>query len=176
LRGRLRRGRIIFAANLAQLDDVEVWAYDVRGPRGAINANGCSCRAPGMSMGGCARRRTPVSCRTDFGIVAEGDAHTRARSRRDTHAFAGSRLLGAERGRERRRSRSTPRIDPRTTFPTGKIPEPGPQWDVKGDTTPGPYEPKPASMDAIEALSPTHTRGGMPTLRSRTRGARSGAR
>ena len=38
-----------------------------------------------------------------------------------------------------------------TTFPAGKILEPGHvQWDVKGDTTLGPYEPKPASMDAIE--------------------------
>ena len=35
-----------------------------------------------------------------------------------------------------------------TTFPAGKILEPGVvQWDVKGDTTLGPFEPKPAAAE-----------------------------
>ena len=51
-----------------------------------------------------------------------------------------------------------------TTFPAGKILEPGVvQWDVKGDTTLGPFEPKPAAADEIARLADACTRGGMPT-------------
>jgi 2-dehydropantoate 2-reductase len=51
-----------------------------------------------------------------------------------------------------------------TTFPAGKVLEPGVvQWDVKGDTTLGPFEPRPARSDEVEALADACTRGGMPT-------------
>ena len=51
-----------------------------------------------------------------------------------------------------------------TTFPAGKILEPGVvQWDVKGDTTFGPFEPQPAAAEAIEQLADACTRGGMPS-------------
>src|SRR5437762_2177480 len=51
-----------------------------------------------------------------------------------------------------------------TTFPAGKILEPGVvQWDVKGDTSLGPFEPQPARDDEIAALADACTRGGMPT-------------
>ena len=52
-----------------------------------------------------------------------------------------------------------------TTFPAGKLLEPGVvQWDVKGDTTFAPFEPKPARMDEVERLADACTRGGMPSL------------
>jgi 2-dehydropantoate 2-reductase len=51
-----------------------------------------------------------------------------------------------------------------TTFPAGRILEPGHvQWDVKGDTTIGPFEPSPAAMDEVERLADACTRGGLPT-------------
>jgi 2-dehydropantoate 2-reductase len=51
-----------------------------------------------------------------------------------------------------------------TTFPAGKIVAPGiVQWDVKGDTTLGPFEPSPAPAEAIERLADACTRAGMPT-------------
>jgi 2-dehydropantoate 2-reductase len=37
------------------------------------------------------------------------------------------------------------------------------QWDVKGDTTLGPYEPQPAAMEDVERLADACTRAGMPT-------------
>ena len=37
------------------------------------------------------------------------------------------------------------------------------QWDVKGDTTLGPFEPKPAHPEEIALLADACTRGGMPT-------------
>jgi 2-dehydropantoate 2-reductase len=36
------------------------------------------------------------------------------------------------------------------------------QWDVKGDTTLGPFEPQPARVDEISRLADACTRGGMP--------------
>jgi len=51
-----------------------------------------------------------------------------------------------------------------TTFPAGKVIEPGVvQWDVKGDTTLGPFEPQPAPAAEIERLAEACTRAGMPT-------------
>src|SRR5205823_9761992 len=51
-----------------------------------------------------------------------------------------------------------------TTFPAGKVLEPGHvQWDVKGDTTLGPFEPQPAPPAEIERLAEACTRAGMPT-------------
>ena len=65
----------------------------------------------------------------------------------------------------RRRSlRSFPRVIRGTTFPAGKVIEPGHvQWDVKGDTTIGPFEPKPATLAECERLADACTRAGMPT-------------
>jgi 2-dehydropantoate 2-reductase len=37
------------------------------------------------------------------------------------------------------------------------------QWDVRGDTTLGPFEPSPAAAEDIERLADACTRGGMPT-------------
>jgi 2-dehydropantoate 2-reductase len=51
-----------------------------------------------------------------------------------------------------------------TTFPAGRILEPGHvQWDVKGDTTLGPFEPSPAPLADVERLADACTRAGMPT-------------
>ena len=50
-----------------------------------------------------------------------------------------------------------------TTFPAGKLLEPGHvQWDVKGDTTFSPFEP-PGGAEQVERLADACTRGGMPT-------------
>src|SRR5436190_865110 len=51
-----------------------------------------------------------------------------------------------------------------TTFPAGRVLAPGRvQWDVKGDTSLGPYEPQPAPLAEIERLADACTRSGMPT-------------
>jgi 2-dehydropantoate 2-reductase len=51
-----------------------------------------------------------------------------------------------------------------TTFPAGRIVAPGHvQWDVKGDTTIGPFEPSPAPFAEVQRLAEACTRAGMPT-------------
>jgi 2-dehydropantoate 2-reductase len=50
-----------------------------------------------------------------------------------------------------------------TTFPAGMVVGPGHvQWDVKGDTTFGPFEPRPAPAEEIARLADACTRAGMP--------------
>jgi 2-dehydropantoate 2-reductase len=57
-----------------------------------------------------------------------------------------------------------PRVIRGTTFPAGRIVEPGHiQWDVKGGTTIGPFEPSPAPFDQVERLAEACTRAGLPT-------------
>ena len=159
----------LFAAHLARLDDVEVWAFDVS--QRARRRDQRERSAPD----GCGRRPRPTPrATTDASRAAalrlrhrrdEGDAHG-GRDRRDGARVRGRcRRDGAERRRQRGGGRRhAARVIRGTTFPAGKILEPGVvQWDVKGDTTLGPFEPQPASADEIERLADACTRGGMPT-------------
>jgi 2-dehydropantoate 2-reductase len=66
-------------------------------------------------------------------------------------------------GNEETLARYVRRVIRGTTFPAGKLLEPGHvQWDVKGDTTFSPFESAPASMEQVEQLADACTRGGMP--------------
>lgn len=52
-----------------------------------------------------------------------------------------------------------------TTFPAGRVLEPGVvQWDTAGKTWIGPFEPSPASMAEVERLAEILTRSGMDTV------------
>ncbi len=158
----------LFAANLAQLDDVEVWAYDLsRAHVDAINANGLRLVGAGDVVGQ-PRATTDASelpaC--DFGIVATKAMHTEGAIAATAHAFATGAVASVQNGvgNEEVLARHVSRVIRGTTFPAGKILEPGVvQWDVKGDTTFGPFEPSPATTDEIEGLANACTRGGMPT-------------
>ena len=158
----------LFAANLAQLDDVEVWAYDVsRTHVDAINANGLRLTGAGDVLG---RPRATTDAgelpRCDFGIVATKAMHTEAAIAATRHAFVDGAVATVQNGvgNEEVVARYVPRVIRGTTFPAGKILEPGVvQWDVKGVTTLGPFEPQPARADEIERLADACTRGGMPT-------------
>ena len=172
----------LFAANLAQLDDVEVWAYDLSQAHvDAINANGLRLDGRGRRRRTSdARRPTPPQLPPcDFGIVATKAMHTDGAIAATAHAFADGAVASVQNGvgNEEVVARHVARVIRGTTFPAGKILEPGVvQWDVKGDTTLGPFEPSPRRTDEIERLADACTRGGMPTQRSRTRAPRSGAR
>jgi 2-dehydropantoate 2-reductase len=66
-------------------------------------------------------------------------------------------------GNEETLARHVSRVIRGTTFPAGKLLEPGHvQWDVKGDTTFSPFEPSPASVAEVAGLADACTRGGMP--------------
>ena len=165
----------LFAANLAPLDDVEVWAYDLaqrarrrdqraraaavrrrRGARDPLHATTRRCRAAAVRL----RNRGD-----------EGDAH-RGGDRGDCARLRRRRRgVGPERGRQRGgdRARTSSRVIRGTTFPAGKLLEPGHvQWDVKGDTTFGPFEP--SAGDAAEEIE--RARGRLHARRHAGRGGR----
>ena len=158
----------LFAANLAQLDDVEVWAYDVAQPHvDAINAHGLRLTGAGETLGRLtATTDASVLPACDFGIVATKSMHTEGAVAAAAHAFVDGAVATVQNGvgNEEVVARHVPRVIRGTTFPAGKVIEPGVvQWDVKGDTTLGPFEPQPAAPEEIARLADACTRGGMPT-------------
>ena len=158
----------LFAANLAQLDDVEVWAYDLdRAHVDAINADGLRLSGQGEVLG---RLRATTDAQAvpacDFGIVATKAMHTASAIGATAHAFEDGAVCSVQNGlgNEEAIAEDVARVIRGTTFPAGRLLEPGHvQWDVRGDTTIGPFEPKPASLDEVQALADALTRAGMPT-------------
>ncbi len=158
----------LFAANLAQLEDVEVWAYDLdRAHVDAINAVGLQLTGAGDVVGSVRATTDPSELPAcDFGIVATKAMHTDGAVAATAHAFADGAVASVQNGvgNEEAIARHVSRVIRGTTFPAGKILSPGVvQWDVKGDTTLGPFEPSPAQAAEIERLADACTRGGMPT-------------
>ena len=157
----------LFAANLARLDDVEVWAYDLSQDHvDAINRDGLHLSGAGDVVG--KPRATSDAGELppcDFGIVATKAMHTSAAIAATAAAFADGCVATVQNGlgNEEAIAEHVPRVIRGTTFPAGKIVAPGHvQWDVKGDTTFGPFEPKPAPAAEVERLADACTRGGMP--------------
>ncbi len=158
----------LFAASLAQLDDVEVWAYDLdREHVRAINERGLAISGAGELE---ARLRATSDASElplcDFGIVATKSMHTGVALAAAAHALADGAVCSVQNGlgNEEAIAEHVARVIRGTTFPAGHIVEPGHvHWDVKGDTTIGPFEPSPASLEEVERLADACTRAGMPT-------------
>jgi 2-dehydropantoate 2-reductase len=158
----------LFAANLARLDDVEVWAYDVWQEHvDAINAAGLRLSGADEVVGHPRATADPAELPAcELGLVATKSMHTGAAVASVVHALADASVCSVQNGvgNEEAIAEHVPRVIRGTTFPAGKLIEPGHvQWDVKGDTTIGPFEPRPAPMDEVERLADACTRAGMPT-------------
>jgi 2-dehydropantoate 2-reductase len=158
----------LFAANLAQLDDVEVWAFDLdRAHVEAINRDGLRLTGAGEVAGSVRATSNPSelpACR--FGIVATKAMHTESAISATAHAFAEGAVASVQNGigNEEAIAHAVERVIRGTTFPAGKVVAPGVvQWDVKGDTTLGPFESSPAPLAEIEVLADACTRAGMPS-------------
>jgi 2-dehydropantoate 2-reductase len=158
----------LFAANLALLNDVEVWAYDLAKEHvDAINRDGLRLSGAGDVV---ARPRATSDAAElppcDFGIVATKAMHTESAIAATARAFGRGSVATVQNGigNEEVLAEHIERVIRGTTFPAGKVLAPGHvQWDVKGDTTLGPYEPRPAPMGEVERLADACTRAGMPT-------------
>ncbi len=158
----------LFAANLAQLEDVEVWAYDLaRDHVDAINAGGLRLSGAGEIVGRLhATSDAGELPPCEFGIVATKAMHTQSAIAATAHAFADGSVASVQNGigNEEAIAGHVERVIRGTTFPAGRLVEPGHvQWDVKGDTTIGPFEPSPAPMADVERLAEACTRAGLPT-------------
>jgi len=156
----------LFAANLSLLDDVEVWAYDLAQEHvDAINRDGLRLSGAGDVVG---RPRATSDAGElppcDVGIVATKAMHTEPAIASTAHAFADGCVATVQNGlgNEEAIARHVERVIRGTTFPAGKLLEPGHvQWDVKGDTTLGPYD-KRTPLAEVERLADACTRAGMP--------------
>jgi 2-dehydropantoate 2-reductase len=160
----------IFAANLALLDDVEVWAYDLSQDHvAAINRDG-------LRLSGVAELVGPVRATSDasslpparFGIVATKGMHTRSAIQAAAHAFAdeASAVVSVQNGlgNEEVIAEKVGQVIRGTTFPAGHLVAPGHVgWETSGDTWIGPFEPRPARMDLVDELADVLTRAGLPT-------------
>jgi 2-dehydropantoate 2-reductase len=158
----------LFAANLARLDDVDVWAYDLdREHVAAINRDGLRLSGAGEALGRLTATSDPTELPVcDFGIVATKAMHTAAAIEATAAAFAHGCVATVQNGlgNEEAIAEHAERVIRGTTFPAGKLLEPGHvQWDVKGDTTFGPFESRPAPFDEVVRLADACTRAGMPT-------------
>lgn len=158
----------LFAANLAQLDDVEVWAYDPwREHVDAINANGLRLSGAGDVVGRVRATADPSELPAcDFGIVATKSMHTSAALATTAHAFEQGAVCSVQNGagNEELIAEHVKEVIRGTTFPAGHIVEPGHVgWDTRGDTHIGAFEPSPAPFEKVQALADACTRGGMPT-------------
>jgi len=158
----------LFAAHLATLEDVEVWAYDV------VEEHVAAINAHGLRLTGRAELVAPVKASTDpgaipaceFGIVATKSMFTAAAIAATAHVFSDGAVCSVQNGvgNEELIAEHVPRVIRGTTFPAGRVVAPGVvQMDVAGDTWIGPFEERPASIEEVEALADAMTRGGMPT-------------
>jgi 2-dehydropantoate 2-reductase len=158
----------LFAVHAAQVDGVEVWAYDVSPAHvDAINRDGLRLTGVGEIVGHMTATTDPASLPPcDFGIVATKSMHTGSAMAAAAHAFRDGAVCSVQNGvgNEETIAEHTTRVIRGTTFPAGRVLEPGVvQWDVAGKTWIGPFEPSPAPMEDVEALAGILTRGGMET-------------
>jgi 2-dehydropantoate 2-reductase len=158
----------LFAASLAGLNDVEVWAYDLDAEHvRAINEGGLRISGAEEFVG---RLRATTDAAElpacDLGIVATKSMHSEPAIAATAHAFASGSVCSVQNGvgNEEVIAGHVERVIRGTTFPAGRIVAPGHvQWDVKGDTTIGPFEPRPAPFADVERLADACTRAGLPT-------------
>jgi 2-dehydropantoate 2-reductase len=159
----------LFAAHLAQLDDVDVWAFDLATDHvDAINDRGL--RISGVAdLVGRLRATTDAAelpaC--EFGIVATKSLHTEAAAAAAAHAFADGAVCSVQNGagNEELIARHVRQVIRGTTFPAGHLVEPGHvSMDTGGDTWIGPFEPSPAPLDRVQELAGLLTRAGMKTV------------
>jgi 2-dehydropantoate 2-reductase len=158
----------LFAAHLAQVDEVEVWGYDVAPDHvDAINHHGLRLIGEGDLVGRVRATSDPAEIPPcDFGIVATKSMFTRDAIARTAHAFADGAVASVQNGvgNEETLAEHVERVIRGTTFPAGRVVEPGVVYmDVRGDTWLGPFEPQPASMDEVTRLAGAMTAGGMNT-------------
>ncbi len=159
----------LFAAHLAQLNSVETWIYDVSQQHvDAINDDGLRLTGVG-EVHSHPRATTDATLlpELDFGIVATKGMHTRSAMEATKLALASGAVCSVQNGigNEEVIAEYVPAVIRGTTFPAGKLIEPGVvQWDTAGSTWIGPFEPKPASMDQVRSLAAVLTESGMETL------------
>ncbi|MFT3864359.1 MAG: 2-dehydropantoate 2-reductase [Solirubrobacterales bacterium] len=159
----------LYAAHLAQLEDVEVWGYDVSAEHvAAINRDG-------LRLTGAADLVGRLEARTDaaeippceLGIVAVKAAFTGPAMAATAGVFAAGAVCSVQNGigSEEVVAEHVARVIRGVCLPAGHVTAPGVvNMDAPGTTWIGPFEPAPAGAAEIAALGDALNRAGMPTV------------
>ena len=158
----------LYAAHLARVPGVEVWAVDPWAGHVA------AMESRGLRVTGLADFTAPVRARTrgsdlpacDFGIVATKAPHTRAAVAGARAALAGAAVVSVQNGlgNEEVIAGLVPHVIRGSIVTAGAIVAPGVvRYDAPGDSWFGPFEPSPAPMDAVRRLAALLTAGGLRT-------------
>ncbi len=160
----------IFAAHLARLAGVEVWAYDVnREHVDAINRDGVRISGAAEFTARLNAASDPAQIpRCDYGIVATKAIHTRRVIEQAARIFDGRSAVCSVQngvGNEEIIAEYVKYVIRGTTFPAGHLISAGHVgYDIKGDTWIGPFEPTHIPIEMVEELAGTLTRSGMHTI------------
>ena len=160
----------IFAAHLAQLDDLDVYAYEINKEHvHAINRNGLRVSGAADFVARLQATRDPGEVpRCDYGIVATKAIHTQQAIAQAARIFdERSAVCSVQNGvgNEEIIAEHVRYVIRGTTFPAGHVIEPGHvSFDIQGDTWIGPFEPTSTPMQMVEELAATLTRAGMNTV------------
>ena len=158
----------LYAAHLAQLPDLEVWAYDTSaGHVDAINRDGLRVVGNASLVG-------PVRARIDpgdipacsLGIVAVKGTFTEAAIGACAKVFADGAVCSVQNGigNEEMLAEHVPRVMRGVTLPAARVAAPGViHMDGSGTTWIGPFEPRAAGMDEVERLGSLLNRSGLET-------------
>jgi 2-dehydropantoate 2-reductase len=167
----------LFAAYLAQVPDLEVWAFDTAAEHvAAINAEG-------LRVTGHVELTARVEARTDaseipdcpLGIIATKGTVTAVAISATARIFADGAVCSVQNGigNEEVVAEHVPRVMRGVTLPAGSVIAPGVIRMVgPGPTWIGPFEPRPAGTEEIERLASLLNQGGM---EARTRADARGA-
>jgi 2-dehydropantoate 2-reductase len=158
----------LYAAHLAQLPDVEVWAYELSSAQvEAINRDG-------LRVGGVCELVGRVRATSDpseipaceFGIVAVKGMLTEEAIAACAPSFADGAVCSVQNGigNEEVIAKYVPRVIRGVTLPAARVAGPGLiHMDGAGTTWIGPFEPQPARRDEIERLGSLLNASGMET-------------
>jgi 2-dehydropantoate 2-reductase len=158
----------LYAAHLAQLPELEVWAYDTsREHVDAINRHG-------LRITGQADLIARVQARTDpavipacaLGIVAVKGMFTAPAIAATAAVFADGAVCSVQNGigNEEVIAEHVPRVMRGVTLPAARVDAPGLiHMDGAGTTWIGPFEPRPAAADEVERLGWLLNESGMET-------------
>lgn len=160
----------IFAAHLARLEEVDVYAYEIdKDHVHAINRNGLRVSGAADFVARLQAAKDPGEIpRCDYGIVATKAIHTKQAIAQAARIFDDRSVVCSVQngvGNEEIIAEHVRYVIRGTTFPAGHLIEPGHVgFDIKGDTWIGPFEPTSTPMQMVEELAATLTRAGMNTI------------
>ena len=158
----------LYAAHLAQLPELEVWAYEVSPEHvDAINRDGLRITGHADLVGRVHATTDPAGIpRCSLGIVAVKGMFTAPAIAATAAVFEDGAVCSVQNGigNEEVIAEHLPRVMRGVTLPAARVEAPGViHMDGAGTTWVGPFEPRPAAVDEVERLGWLLNESGMET-------------